>query len=65
MSDSEDFLYARVDAVDISRKLHLVKLELIESYLFFELDDQAVYRFFSSLKKLIIGDNFYGEPLLR
>lgn len=42
-------VYARVDAVDIGGKLHLMELEVVEPELFFRHDPQSVVRFADQL----------------
>ncbi len=46
-------LYARVDAVNIGGVLHLMELELIEPYLFFEFDKASPERFISAFQNLM------------
>lgn len=43
-------VYARVDAVDIGGKLHLMELEVVEPELFFRHDPQSVARFADQLR---------------
>ena len=50
-----DLLYARVDGIERKRQLFLMELELIEPYLFFELDQWAAGRFADALVEKTSG----------
>lgn len=54
----DDLLYARVDGLQRNGVLYLMELELIEPYLFFELNSQSTDRFASALEELILN----GRP---
>lgn len=47
----EKFLYARIDAVNIAGRLHVMEIELIEPVLYFQFDTAAVERFVSGIEE--------------